>query len=236
MEVPGDQLLSGAVFARDEHAGLARSDALDRLPQRLDRRRVAEDRVAADEGLAQRFVRAPQAVALHGVPERHEEPLASERLLDEIEGPLPRRLDGGLDRAVPGHHDDGQRRPLRLDGLEQLDAVHPGHLHVAEDDADFRVVLQGLHGGLRVRGLGHRDRLVLEDHPHRVPDRLLVVDDENLRSRPPSGSCPPCPYNSGPSMDADLYPHRSWPEPRLVRPTACRLRSAGLRPAPASPR
>ena len=58
-----------------------------------------------------------------------------EGLLDEAGRALVARLEGGLRRAVPGHHDDRQRPGAgALDALEHLEAVHARHLDVEKHE------------------------------------------------------------------------------------------------------
>ncbi len=73
-------------------------------------------------GLAQRV--------LHG----HDDALAAERLVEEVDGAGPDRLDGGRGRAVPGDHDDRQRFVERVQLAQDLDAVHARHLDVEQHE------------------------------------------------------------------------------------------------------
>ena len=58
-----------------------------------------------------------------------------ERLLDEVVGAAPHRLDRDLDIAMPGDHHDGQIRIELLDMAEQRHPVDALHLQVGDDNA-----------------------------------------------------------------------------------------------------
>ena len=51
-------------------------------------------------------------------------------------------LDGGFHGAVPGHHDEFDLRVFTLDGAEELDAVHVGHLKVRENEIYVAILRQ----------------------------------------------------------------------------------------------
>ena len=122
-----DQLLAGAGLAIDVYRRLAARDALDHLAQLLHGARAAEQ---LDLRQLQR--------ALAGLAEleRGGDQLAQrrdvERLGDEIEGAELERAHRGLDVAVRG--DDGHRRLrlVRLDPLDDVQAVAVRQLHVGE--------------------------------------------------------------------------------------------------------
>ncbi len=53
---------------------------------------------------------------------------------DVVGRPLAQGLDGGLLAAVRGHQDHGQSGVVAADGLDQLQAVHLGHVQIGDDD------------------------------------------------------------------------------------------------------
>ena len=125
-----------------------------------------------------RLAVAPAGIerALHGAQQLRER----QRLLDEIEGAEARRLDRGLDRAVPGHHHHraavgGRGRPF----AQQRDAVDIGHpdveQHQVRDLARAR--------GARLRRVGgdvHLVALLGEDFLQQAADVGLVIDHQNV--------------------------------------------------------
>src|SRR5882672_1614237 len=102
-----------------------------------------------------------------------------EGLLEEVVGALLDRLDRGGDVAVPRDHQHGRVRVLGAHGLQDLQPVHARHLDVEEDRVGV-LAAQHLDPGLPGPGLEALVSLVLEDHAQRFPDRLLVVDEQDL--------------------------------------------------------
>ena len=76
--------------------------------------------------------------------------------------PLRRRLDRRLDRAVARDHDDGQVGDEPEHFVEGFEAIHPGHLHVHEDE--INTALTDAFDGLRsIPRYGDLITLVLEN-------------------------------------------------------------------------
>ncbi len=64
----------------------------------------------------------------------HVEVAGVKRLLQEIEGAAFHGFDGGFDRAVGGHDDDGAVGIVRADARKDLHAGDVGHLEIGEND------------------------------------------------------------------------------------------------------
>src|ERR671922_631414 len=112
--------------------------------------------------------------------QRRQEVVAIDRLLDEVERAAAERLDGEVVLAVAGDQQHGRPGP-ELPGLvQQREAVHPGHLDVADD----RVVVDRADPVERGhRAVGRVD--VDVRHPElqrlreRLEQRLVVVDEQD---------------------------------------------------------
>jgi hypothetical protein len=79
-----------------------------------------------------------------------------------------------------GDDDDRERVVHASQAAERLEAVHARHLDVEEDEVG-RFALgdgQALGAGSSGEALV---TLVLEDHPHAVPDAGIIVDDQEPR-------------------------------------------------------
>ncbi len=124
-----------------------------------------------------RFSTARRA-AVEGVADGDEQAVEVGRLLDEVERPAPRRLDGGLDGAVAGDHDDRRLRHLVGGDAEDVETVHLGHLDVEEREV-VAALAQHRDRRLAVFGLLDVVVFVLENLAQGAADRALVVDDED---------------------------------------------------------
>ncbi len=123
-----EQLLAGARFAGDEDARLGIRDHARLLQARLHGR-------AARNDLGAPFVGALRhARDLHGALDVLEQLLLVDGLRQEAERAALRRLDGIGNGAVRREQQDAESRPLALDLLEQLDAVHVVHAQVGDDE------------------------------------------------------------------------------------------------------
>ena len=77
------------------------------------------------------------------------------RLENVVAGASLHGFDGGLDRAVGGHDDDGHVRVRAPDGLKEFEAAHAGQFEIG-DDQIVRLLAEHLQTGLGVgRGLGN---------------------------------------------------------------------------------
>ena len=79
---------------------------------------------------------------------------------------------------MPGDHEDRDLLVAAAQDVEDLDAVHAGHLDV-EEERVRGFALQGLEP-LRPGGrFEELVPLVFEDHPQRLADGFLVVDHQD---------------------------------------------------------
>ncbi len=115
---------------------------------------------------------------LEHMPQREEDAVGIQRLLDEVERAELRRLHRGLDGAVAGDHDHLCRR-VGLPQLGQgLEAVHPRHLHIEHHEMRMELAI-GLEGRLAaVHGM-HVHALVLEDLAQGFPHAPFVVHHQH---------------------------------------------------------
>ncbi len=170
-----DQLLAGARLAVDVHRRLAARDALDHLAQLLHGARAAEE---LDLRQLQRAFSGPAELERRGdqlAQRRH-----VERLGDEIEGAELERAHRGLDVAVRGDHRDRRLRLVRLDPLDDVQAVAVRQPHVGEAQVEGAgaQLARGRADGV---GRGHVEIHALQRDAEELADVRLVVDDERAR-------------------------------------------------------
>ena len=128
-------------------------------------------------------------------------------------------LDGEIDIAVAGDHDDFGLRPLRFDGAQKPDPVQPRHLDVGENDVrhDAAERLQGLQA---VFGRQHVEAAVRQGNAQHPADTLLVVRQQqgvvHDRVRPTAEASGWC---AAASPGREVFPGR--------RPAAAGLRRRG---------
>ncbi len=99
-----------------------------------------------------------QRFDLEGALDRHFEALGRRRLDDEVDGAGAHGVDGGIDRAVRGLHDDRGNARLAVELVEHVHAVDAGHDKVEQHEGDIAALgsfedLQGLlaePGGLGI--------------------------------------------------------------------------------------
>jgi len=99
------------------------------------------------------------------------------------------RLARDLLASLPGVEDERDQPVLRPDRLEQLQPVHPGHVVVAHDTVEPRLVpLEPIQRVLRARLRHHRHavQLPVEKRRGQIENGRIVVDVEN-RDFPPFG-------------------------------------------------
>ena len=82
--------------------------------------------------------------------------------------------------AVTRDHDDRQRLVDGAQALQRLEAVHAGHLDVEEHEIG-RLALGEREPVLARCGSEELVAFVFEDHPQRIADGGLVVDDQDAR-------------------------------------------------------
>jgi hypothetical protein len=115
---------------------------------------------------------------LERVPQRDENAVGVERLLEEVVRSELRGLDRGLNRSVPADHHDhrvGIAVPQPLERFEPVDACH---LHIHEHEVRTKAIVFRD----RINGVARRldlIPLVLEKLPERLSNALLVIDDQN---------------------------------------------------------
>ena len=131
------ELLSSPTFSQNQHV-VALRGGLQYQPINLLHLPRSPDNVGESltglQLLAQQVVFPSQLLHLDEPLEDLAKFLDSEGLGDVVVGAELYRLDGRGDRSVTGHdHHRCLRIPL-LDGAQQLEAVHPGHADVGQDN------------------------------------------------------------------------------------------------------
>jgi hypothetical protein len=150
--------LTGAALAGDQHGRLARRHLIDDLEDALHRWARADDvarRHAIANPRAQLASLAPQRLLLEHLVEHDHELVEVERLGQVLGGTGAHRIDGRRHRTERGHHDHRGRVLHRAELLDQLDAIHAGHLEVGDDDVRSEALvlaerLEGIGRGLHV--------------------------------------------------------------------------------------
>ena len=179
---------AGPVLAEDQHVGVGRADSRNHLQHVLHRRRLGDD-VRHALAAQQRVLRfeplaLPQRLAqLDLRADDREQPRVVPGLLDEVARAPAHRLDGDLDAAPCGHHDDRQRRVDALDSREQVEPFFPRRrvarvVQVDQRDVELARFDRGQHAGRGGRGL-ELEPFGLEQQPQGLEDVGLVVGNEN---------------------------------------------------------
>ncbi len=104
------QFLAGAALALEQHGGVGAGGSFDGRQRLLQRRRGADDALAATTRgglLLEEPVLAEEAALRERALHEQEEMIGVDGLGQEIKGALLHRRDGVLDAAVRRHHDDG---------------------------------------------------------------------------------------------------------------------------------
>jgi hypothetical protein len=146
-----------AGLAEEQHGNVRVRDALDDV-RHFAHRRAPADEVRQAVPLAKRALErgrlAPHAHFVEGAAKEEGDLVGLERLRRVVVRAAANRLDGGVERAVGRHDDDGPiwRQASRL--REELEAVHLGHSQV-RDERGERGILEHLRR-LPRRGLGDR--------------------------------------------------------------------------------
>jgi hypothetical protein len=129
-----DQLLAGAALAGDQDRGGAGGDAVGDLERAGHRRRTVDDRpLDARDLTSQQLDLQAHAPALERLVHGQQQVVAVERLAEEVEGAGLHRRDREVDVPVGGDHQDGGRGGSLFDPTQDLQAAHPRHLHVGDD-------------------------------------------------------------------------------------------------------
>ena len=178
---PCRQLLAGAGRAGDHDAAIGRRHAGHGLAQAVRCGGRAHELHRLDRTALKIGHLALQASCLQGALGHENDPVSAERLLDEV---VSAALDGGdrrLDVAVARYHHDRQVAMLRLDSIEDLQAVQTASLqpYVEEDEGwlALRHLVERLDAVARRSG---REALVLENGAHELANVGLVVNDQDI--------------------------------------------------------
>ena len=182
MDVRRQHALAGAAFAGDQRGRVAVSHLRGDLRKFSRMRTVGEKRFGLDETLdpiAQLLVLGAQLVNFQRARDDVHDVVGGERLGDVVVGPQAHRLDRVGNRAVGGHHHYWHRGIEALDRFEQLQAAHPFHPNVGDDDRGHRRSEQF------ERSLGiFRDRHLMmsgfQAGREHATDIAVVVDDKNV--------------------------------------------------------
>ena len=106
-----------------------------------------------------------------------------EGLQEEVHRPQPQGALG-VSEAVIGGEDDDVHRVARLpQAAEHLNAVHPGHFQIGDDEGGGEA-LHGVQGLLAVGGLPHHDAVQggpVHRQDNALADELLVLHNQNLQ-------------------------------------------------------
>ena len=161
-----------------QHARV-RARHLRRLLEHPHERRARPDHArGVAHQLAKPGVFLLQGGALQGVGERQQHAVASERLLQEVECPRPRRSDGVGNRPVARNHDHRRQRVLLAHLLEQIEAVpvrQPDVQQVAVRPPPQRMRLEVGRRPADLRAVAG----ALEHQAQRGADVHLVIDDQD---------------------------------------------------------
>ena len=134
-------------------------------------------------GIVERELRQPQLLLVgrlldgHGqlVPQFGDQRFYRPALLHIVVGTVVDGLYDHLLLSTAGQEDEGHVPPLGMDHLQEIDAVGPGHVVVA-DQRVWELLLQRGHGVLgRGRGL-HDEALLHEERAEHFQKVLLIVD------------------------------------------------------------
>jgi len=167
--------------ALQQHRRIGRRDALDRLRDADDRSRFADDgrqAVALLELLFEQQVLVPQLAMLAAAPQKEDQVIDVERLLDEIEGAELHRLDRVLDRAERGHHDHRTLGIALLRLFQHGDAVGAGKAQIGDHGEVAAAAGEPAHGLAAGRGEVGFQPFRLDGFLEHQRQRLLVLDDE----------------------------------------------------------
>src|SRR5690606_10478825 len=177
-----DEFLAGARLPLDQHAGAGGGNLPRHLEDALHGRRTADDvveAVALVDLAAQVLVLALEFALLEDTADQHAEFLEVHRLHEVVERAELHGLDGRLHRAVPGEHHKLGLGVFIADVLEQLHAVHLGHLEVRQDQV-HGLIAEQQEGLLAIGGEEDLLRLALKGPLEALAGVLFVVYDQDL--------------------------------------------------------
>ena len=179
-----DELLAGAALAGDQHGRARRRDALDGAEHAAHHLALADQ--APEPRLARHLVAQAhdflfERAALEELAHLDAQRVDLEGLGHEVGGAELHRLDGGRDGARRREHQH-RRRVVALGQLAQeVDAGATGHHEIEQHGVGGTLVEQRKSRVDVARG--RHVELVLEQHPQRLADTGLIVDDEDVRHR-----------------------------------------------------
>ena len=172
MQRRGDELFPAAALAAQQHARVCLRDFADDLEESAHRFGVAEDAL---------FVRtecidlAAQRRVVEAVLDGLQEPLAADRLVEKVVDAEAHRLDRLRHRRLTG--DDDDRRAVRAEAVQQIDAAHAREADVDQEQVDLGIA--PAQPPLRLLAAGEANDAVarLPEAEDEVRRDLLVVFD-----------------------------------------------------------
>ena len=176
MDRPGDQLLAGPAFARNQHGLWRGGDLQNATAQRLHHR-AGSDHDGLIRAVGPGLV-DEQSPVTDRLRDETLQRIDVERLLDVVERAMPHGLDRRGNRRMGRHHDDlhAQSALLQLD--DEFDAAHAGHLEVG-DDAVEAFGLKFLEGFGRARATGNLMARLTQHIGHRLAGLAVIVHDQD---------------------------------------------------------
>ena len=135
------ELLSRAGLAGDEHRPRRRGGAPDQILHLRHRAALADERVERRDRLNLPLQQVDLARELAPIDRRsdaHQQLVAEERLLHEVDGAELHGLDRGVDRAEAGHDDEGRVHAHVAELAQHVDAGQSRHPHVGQDHVEAR--------------------------------------------------------------------------------------------------
>ena len=175
----GHELLARPALALDEDGRARRGGRPDELEDRLHDLASADDGAEAElplELAAEADVLVLQPLVVQSPFDGHQQLVMFERLLDVVESPVFHGLDGRFDRGIGRDDDDLGAGVDAPDGLQDLDALQPGHQQIEEEHVEGAPVELGqplFAAGGQFDLVALRRQELAED----VVDDGLVVDD-----------------------------------------------------------
>ena len=178
MNLPRHEFFAGAVLARDEHPAIGRRRHRDLLAQFTHRAALADHRVAAIDARAQGAILGLEPALPQRVAHRQHRLLERQRLLDEIERPQLRGLDGRLDVGVARDHDDLRVHVTIAKPFQRHEAVDSWQPDVEQDHL-VRPPADLIETRLTAVDGVHRVPFVAQDAAERCPHARFVVNDQD---------------------------------------------------------
>ena len=179
----GDQIFSDAAFAAEQHRRVGRRDALDHREHGLHFVALRDDvgvGVAAAERFAQRAVFLAQAAGVEFLANHQHQLVEGKRLRHVIAGADFHGFDGRFDRAVGGHHHDGERGVGALHGLQKFQAAHSRQAQIGDHEIGL-FAHQELQARFRVRRGVHEETFFAKLQFEKTAHLGFVFDNEDRR-------------------------------------------------------